>query len=429
MTSVHSPNYCVGAFIFPRYILLRFELGRNKKWDGYTSWSYLEPDVDYFKYPLEKQVDRVPIYDFGLSGVQEERVEELIEKNIVISLHEHLNVFPTETLPSSVRRRPFMGYEGMAYSGCDAIFDNCVCSTFDQAIEFLGMRQCDYDHQDFVIVAKKVDDVTRAFKEGKVAIIQTVEQASAIDRDVDRIDLLYGLGVRSMGIVYSESNTLGSGLSELGDQGLTDVGYNAVKRMNKTGIIIDVSHAGDRTAMEVVEASEKPLLISHVGSRTLTNNARMLPDEVLQACAEKGGVVGAEVAGFAPRTEKHPEASIECLLDHIEYMIDLLGVDHVGAGPDTLWGDHAGLYRGGPMGTVSHRPGTGHYARPRPSGMPEVFDSGEMVRDLDYVKGLESPSDFSNIARGLVRDGYSEGEIAKVMGLNGLRIIRSCWPK
>jgi membrane dipeptidase len=409
-------------------------MGRNKKWNGYTSWSYLEQGVDYETYPLEPQVDRVakiwggPKYDFGLSKAQEERVEELIEKNIIISLHEHLDVGAAG--PTPARRRSFKAYEGLAFSGLDAVFDNSVGSTFDQAVNFLGMAQCDYAHQDFVIPALKVDDITRAFSEGKVAVIQSIEQASAIDRDVDKIDLLYGLGVRSMGIVYSESNTLGSGLKELGDSGLTDVGYDAVKRMNKTGVIVDVSHAGSRTAMEAVEASEKPILISHCGSRTLTNNARMLPDEVLRACAEKGGVVGVEVAGFAPRTKKHPDAAIECLLEHAEYLINLLGANHVGAGPDTMYADHARSYRGGaPIGTVRRASGRGHYDRPRPSGMPEMFDSAEMARNLDYVKGLESPSDFTNIACGLVRDGYSDQEIAKVMGLNGLRVIKACWLK
>ena len=411
-------------------------MGRNKKWDGYTSWSYLEPNVDYAAYPLQPQVDRVakiwggPKYDFGLSKTQEERVEELIEKNIIISLHEHIGVSAAGPVPPGAPRRPFIAYEGLAFSGLDAVFDNCVCSTFDQVVSFLGMNQCDYAHQDFAIPALRVDDITRAFEDGKVAVIQTIEQASAIDRNVDRVDLLYGLGVRSMGVVYSESNTLGSGLKELGDGGLTDVGYDAVKRMNKTGVVIDVSHAGDRTAMETVEASDKPILISHCGSRTLTNNARMLPDEVLQACAEKGGVVGVEVAGFAPRTKKHPEASIECLLEHAEYLIDLLGADHVGAGPDTMYADHATSYRGGaPIGTVRRPAGRGNYTRPRPAGMPEVFDSAEMARNLDYVKGLESPSDFTNIARGLVRDGYSDTEISKVMGLNGLRVIKACWTK
>ena len=74
-------------------------MGRNKKWDGYTSWSYLEPDTDYVKHPLEEQVNRVPPYDFGLTKQQEERVEEIMENNIIISLHEHLDVFPKGPRP------------------------------------------------------------------------------------------------------------------------------------------------------------------------------------------------------------------------------------------------------------------------------------------------------------------------------------------
>lgn len=410
-------------------------LGRNKKWNGYSSWSYLEPNKDYAVYPLEPQTDRVariwgePKYDFDLSKTQEERVEKIVESNIIISLHEHIGLGAAGPIPPTIRRRPFIAYEGLASSGIDVVFDNCVCSTFDQVVSFVGMNQCDYAHQDFVLPALRKQDVTDAFKDGKLAVVQTIEQASAIDRDVDKVDLLYGLGIRSMGVVYSESNTLGSGLNELGDAGLTDAGYDAVKRMNKTGVIIDVSHAGSRTAMETVEASQKPILISHCGSRTLSNFARMLPDDVLQACAEKGGVVGAEVAGFAPRTKKNPEASIECLLEHVEYLIDLLGIDHVGAGPDTLYADHASSYRGGPKGAVRTRVGTGHYARPRPPSIVPGFNSAEMVKDLDYVKGLESPNDFTNIARGLVRDGYSDQEIAKAMGLNGLRIINSVWAR
>lgn len=408
-------------------------MGRNKRWDGYTSWSYLKENVDYAVYPLEPQVDRVAKmwrgaeYDFGLSKTQEEHVEELIEKNIIISLHEHLDVHPVGSAPAT--HRVFKAYEGMAFSGLDAVFDNSVGTTMDEVINFLGMGQCDYAHQDFVVLALKADDITRAFKEGKVAVVQAIEQSSAVDRDVDKIDLLYGLGIRSMGVVYAESNTLGSGDKEIGDGGLTDVGYDAVKRMNKTGVIVDVSHAGSRTAMEAIEASDKPVLISHCGSRTLTKTTRMLPDEVMQACAEKDGVIGTEVAGFAPRTKKHPEASIECLLDHMKYLAELVGVDHVGAGPDTLYADHTGLYRGGPVGTVNEPSGRGHNVRPRPAGVLEAFNSAEAVRNLEYVKGLESPSDFCNIIRGLVRDGYSDQEIAKLAGLNGLRIIKECWPK
>lgn len=405
-------------------------MGRNKRWNGYTSWSYLEANVDYDFYPLEKQIDRVPKYDFGLSKTQEERVEELIENNLILSLHEHLNVFP-EGFPvkqSNIsQRRLFKSYEGLYYSGLDVVIDNSFGSTFDDITMFLGMSLCDYAHQDFIIPAFNVNDINRAFKEGKVAIIHAIEHASAIDNDIDKIDILYGLGIRSMGIVFSESNRLGSGCKEIGDGGLTDLGYDSVQRMNKTGIIIDVSHAGDRTAMETIEASKEPILISHCGSRTLTNTARMLPDNVLQFCAEKGGVIGVEVAGFAPTTKKHPDPSIECLLEHIEYLIDLLGADHVGAGPDTMYADHAGIYRNAPIGESRSLGAKGHYVRPRHPELPKTYKPGEMVRNLDYVKGLESPSDFTNIIRGLVRDGYSNNEISKIIGLNGLRIIKICW--
>jgi len=406
-------------------------MGRNKKWSGYTSWSYLSPKVDYDAFPLEKQLNRFPKYDFGLSNDQESHVEEIIEKNIIIDLHEHLDVFPEGypvKQPPFERRRQFKGFEGLARSGIDVVFDNCVCTTYENVLNWIGMSMADYDHQDFVIPARKLDDILMAHKEGKVAVIHTIEQASAIDRDVDKVDLLYGFGIRSMGIVYSESNTLGSGLAEIGDGGLTDVGYDAVKRMNKTGVIIDVSHAGSKTAMDTIQASDKPILISHCGSRTLWNTTRMLPDEVLKACAEKNGVVGVEVAGFAPRTKQHPEASIECLLDHLKYLVEILGPDHVGAGPDTLWGDHQSLYRNGPIHEIRPRAARGHYKRQRPSNLTPAHNSAEEVKDLDYVNGLESPSDFTNIIRGLAREGFSDNDIKKIMGLNGLRIIKTCWP-
>ena len=402
-------------------------MGRNKIWDGYTSWSYLDAGVDYDEYPQEKQLGRVPRYDFGLSKDQEDRVEKIIEKNIIVDLHEHTHVWP-EGYPAKNTRymqsRKFKGYEGLAHSGIDVVFDNCVCPSQEQALKFIGMDLCDMAHQDFLVPARRVADLTRAFKEGKIAVVHTLETSTSIGRDVDNIDLFFGLGVRSMGLVFSDSNLIGSGLAEIGDGGLTDLGFDAVKRMNKTGIIIDVSHAGDTTAMETVEASGKPVLISHVGTRTLTNNARMLPDEVFQACAERDGVVGVEVAGFAPRTEKHPDGSIECLLEHLEYLIDLIGVDHVGAGPDTFFGDHAGMYR-----MRTGRPARGRHTRPRPEHLPPNYSAADLAEGLDYIKGLENPGEFSNIARGLVRDGYSDGEIAKVMGLNGLRVIGACWPK
>ena len=406
-------------------------MNSKKKWDGYTSWSYLHPGEDFDEYPLVNQLDAEP-YDFGLTKNQEDHVEEFIEKNLIMSLHEHLNVTPPPGASKPRKARSFKGFEGLAFSGLDVVFDNCVARTMDEALDWLGMSLCDYAHQELVVPVMTVDDITRAHREGKVAVVHTMEQASAIDRDVDRIDFLFGLGVRSMGLVYSESNMLGSGCYEIGDGGVTDYGYDAITRMNRTGILLDISHAGVRTAMEAIEASDKPVFMSHCGSRTLTNSTRFLPDEVLKACAEKGGIVGGVTAGSAPRTKKHPEASIEGTLDHIKYLMEILGADHVGVGPDTMWGDHAGLYRKSPgsRGGLRHtgRPSLTRQ-RPETETVNQLLTLMELVKDVDHVKGLKSPSEFTNIIRGLVRDGYSDDEIKKVVGLNGMRVIKQCWPK
>ena len=402
----------------------------KKKWNEYTSWSYLEPEVDFKPYPLEKQLNRFPEYNFGLSKAQEEQFNVFIEKNIIIDLHEHLNIFPASG-PLTTTHWVFLAYEGLAHSGLDAVISNGSMRypSSDSSLNFLGMSQADFAHQNLVITALEVNDIIKAYKEGKVAVVLSFESFNCIGNNIDKIDLYFGLGLRACGLVYNNSNLIGSGLNEHIDGGLTDFGYDVVKRMNKTGIIIDVSHCSDLTALEAAEASDKPIIASHVGSRTLTNNMRMLPDDVLKTIAEKGGVIGVEAGGFAPRTEQHPEATIECILDHIKYLIDLLGVDHVGGGPDTFWGDHPRMYKDVGESRI-RRPSDD---RPRSLDLPPRFNTYEMraksPSEQPYVQGLENPGEFINIAKGLIRDGYSENEIKKVMGINALRIMKTCWSK
>ena len=114
--------------------------------------------------------------------------------------------------------------------------------------------------------------------------------------------------------------------------------------MNKLGIAIDISHSGDQTSLDTIEASEKPIFITHAGARALWNTKRMKPDHVLKACADKGGVIGIEAAPHTTLTKKHPQHSIESFMQHFEYCANLLGIDHVAFGPDTLFGDHVALH-------------------------------------------------------------------------------------
>src|SRR5205814_10660801 len=113
--------------------------------------------------------------------------------------------------------------------------------------------------------------------------IASLEAATAIENEVDRLDILYGPGIRSSGIAYSEANTLGSGLKEKRDGGLTEFGRQAVRRMNKLGMAIDVSHSGDQTSLDTIQASERPIFITHARARAPWNSKRSKPDEELQA--------------------------------------------------------------------------------------------------------------------------------------------------
>ena len=150
-------------------------------------------------------------------------------------------------------------------------------------------------------------------------------RATPIENELDRLDILYGLGIRSSGIAYSEANTLGCGLREQNDGGLTEFGRAAVRRMNKLGIAIDISHSGDQTSMDTIDVSEKPIFITHAGARALWNTKRMKPDEVLKACADKGGVIGIEAAPHTTLTRENLRHSIESFMQHFEYCVQAGG--------------------------------------------------------------------------------------------------------
>jgi membrane dipeptidase len=397
---------------------------RTDRYTGYTSYSYLTPGVDYEEFELAPELDRVPPYDLGLTDDQLERTRRLVQDNIIISLHDHPQVFPDDMnqVRDYIRTgREHTGYLGLSRSGMTAVFDNlmdgvaCVTSKcgwkFDDIVYDIGMRLSDIAHQDYVRIAYRLDDIKAAHEQGQLAIVLSLEAATPIENEVDRIDILYGFGVRQMGIAYSEANTLGSGLKERGDGGLTVFGRRAVERMNKLGIAIDVSHSGDRTCLDTFEVSDKPVLITHAGARAVWPTPRMKPDEVLRACADSGGVIGIEAAPHTTLSDAHPEHSLESVMDHFTYCVDLMGIDHVAFGPDTLFGDHVTLHD-----IFSANLGV-HQAHVGPT-----------YPKMPYVAGLENPTEcFHNIVGWLVKHGFSDEDIVKVTGGNVLRVLGEIW--
>ena len=345
---------------------------QRKDYRGYTSYSYLEAGKDYQAFPLAKELERVAPYTYPVSTEQEARVKRLFEENIVLSLHDHTFVAP-ENLEDffEFRRqgRDWTGYEGLAASGLDGVFDAMMDGTamitskagwkWDDVITDIGLRLSDIAHQDMVKLALTTEDIEACKKNGQIAFIVSLESSTMIENELDRIDILYGIGVRSMGIAYSEGNQLGAGLREKGDGGLTQFGRKAVERMNKLGIAIDISHSGDRTGLDTIEVSDKPVFITHAGARALWPSRRLKNDETLEACAAKGGVIGIEAAPHTTLTEANRTHTLESYMEHVEYIANLVGIDHVALGPDVLFGDHVGLHHllAGPLSDRGGAPG------------------------------------------------------------------------
>lgn len=400
----------------------------TKNYKGYQSFQYLEKDVDYEYFELADEVNRVPSTKVDLSAAQEEKVSKILKECILISAHEHLGTFPKDIMqtPAYVKGgRMATAFQGLAHGHWDCVFDNLmdgICQIhskggwkWSEVIHDLGMRLCDIAHQDFVIHCKTVEDIYRAHREGKVAWVAVMEGAMMIENELDRIDLLYGFGLRSLGITYSESNALGSGLKEERDGGLTTFGKRAVDRMNKVGLLIDCSHTGDQTALDTIKHSSKPVILSHIGAKALWNTNRLAPDDVLKACADKGGVIGVEAAPHTTLTPNNRVHNLDAVMEHFEYIKDLVGIDHVTLGPDTLYGDHVGLH-GAYVKALSLKASKGH---------------GKLGMEYDpvpFVDGLENPTEGSyNIIRWLVKHDYSQEDIAKVMGENTLRLLKEVW--
>ena len=359
---------------------------------------------------------------------EEIRCRELLERTPYVSLHDHpdfttRDMSTCEPLFDAMRTgRDRCGYEALAYSNIDCIFDNMMDGTniisspngwkWIDIIHDLGMRLCDLAHQDFIVHCKTVNDIFAAKKEGKIAMVFVIEGAAPIENEVDRIDILYGLGVRQLGVTYSESNALGSGCKEDHDGGLTMFGKQCVERMNKVGMLIDVSHCGSQTAYDAVVHSTKPIIMSHTGAKGVWNTKRLASDELIQAIAAKGGVVGIEAAPHTTMSKTRMTHDIDSYMEHFEYVKNLVGIDHVGFGVDCMYGDHVGL----------------HHAFAAALSTGDTSKTTVPYQEVPFVKYLENPTEASwNIPRWLIKHGYTDEEIIKVLGGNAIRVLREVW--
>ena len=265
------------------------------------------------------------------------------------------------------------------------------------------------ERSDTVSQVTTVQDILDAKATGRTGVIFGWQNATPIENDLDRLELFHRLGVRVIQVTYNERNLLGNGCWERNDEGLSNFGVDAVKEMNRLGILIDLSHVGDQTTMDTIELSDVPVACTHANARSFVDNRRNKTDDALKLLAEKGGVVGA--TAWPPFLRKGWESTLADFGDAIEDMVERVGVDHVGVGTD--------------------------YTQDQTSEWFDVLMSQQgtkfLPRRLEYPdvpahpEGLETPDKMANIATELLGRGFSDEDVSKILGGNWLRLLRQVW--
>jgi len=265
------------------------------------------------------------------------------------------------------------------------------------------------DNPDALIKVGKVEDIRRAKREGKSAILYGTQDTSLVGADLDRLALLKGLGVRSVQLTYNLRNLCGDGSLEPGNAGLSKLGHATIARIEKEKMLVDFSHGGQRTIAEGLAATTRTPIISHTGCRSLHDNPRNVWDAEMKACADKGGVIGIYWMPFLVPNSRPTGAD---LIRHMDHVKNLCGEDHVSIGTDgvlsrTKLDDKS---RAAQKKFYDDRAAQGIAA---PGEGPDIFN---IVADFDDIMR------YRRLADGLSRAGWTTPQIEKALGGNLLRV-------
>lgn len=277
-----------------------------------------------------------------------------------------------------------------------------------------SMLACIRKNPDTMMQVTTAAQMEEAKKTGKVGVLFATQNGACLEEQPELLELLYKIGYRVMGLTYSGANFLGAGCAELTRevQGLSFLGFEVLERMNDLRILVDMAHSGDATTWDVLKRSDKPVVFTHCNARALTNTTRNKPDDQIKAMADSGGVMGV-VALPRMVNDDLRKATLEQMLDHIDYIVRLVGVDHVGIGLDHT--DAIERYPSPPK----NDPGM-IWRRRR----PDMLGTEEDFYTVPYAKDIEDMSKVSNITRGLVAREYSDEDILKILGGNWLRVFK-----
>jgi len=249
------------------------------------------------------------------------------------------------------------------------------------------------------------EDVRRAQAEGRTAIFFGAQNASPMEDDIGLIEILHALGLRFMQLTYNNQSLLATGCYEAEDAGLTRMGRQVVREMNRVGLVVDMSHSAERSTLEAIEHSTRPIAITHANPKSWHPGLRNKSDEVLKALAASGGMLGLSL--YPHHLKAGSACTRESFCEMVARTVELMGIEHVGIGSDLC--------------------------QDQPDSVVEWMRVGRWSKEIDYGEGSKDNAGFPpqpkwfknnlghrNIAAGLAAHGFHEDEVARIMGLNWL---------
>lgn len=287
-------------------------------------------------------------------------------------------------------------------AGVTAIFS--TVTTSDDAPETVSrisqfLRLIDQNPESLRLVTH-VDDIRKAKENGQLGLVFQFQNGRPIGRDLGMLDVYRRLGVQVIQLTYNYRNQLGDGCLEANDAGLSKFGLDAVRRMNELGILVDLSHTGERTTLDAMEISTRPDVFSHANAKGIYDHPRNLTDTQIKAVAEKNGLVG--VNAFPGFINDDPRPTIGDLVKHLDYMVELVGMDHVALGVDFF----------------------------HDSGWLTNIELGNWTKKDWPAPPWHYPLDGANtvdFVKALLDSNYTAGDVEKIMGLNFMRVLSEVW--
>lgn len=299
-------------------------------------------------------------------------------------------------------------FQAMHQGGLTAA--NCTCCIWEGFTETMAAvaewKEWLQEYSDILTQVYSIEDIRRAKQDGKVGVILGWQNSTGFGDHIPYIRVFKELGVSIVQLTYNTANSVGSGCYESYDGGLTDFGHEVVHEMNQVGMLIDLSHVGEKTSEQTIRVSEKPVAYSHCCPAALKAHPRNKTDAQLKLIADHGGFVG--VTMFPPLLRKGAESTIEDYIDSIEHTLNVVGEDQVGIGTDF---------------TQGHTDDFFHYITHDKGRYRKLVDFGSIV----LPEEMQHIQDFPNLTSAMERRGWPETLIRKVMGENWLRVLEEVW--